>query len=249
MKRLVATLSLLIFATAATAGDITVFAAASLRNALDEIADAYKAETSESVVLSYAASSALARQLQHGAPADLFISANTDWMDVLEAEGLLAEGTRRDLLGNKLVLISAQPGDPIELSQDTDLVGLLQGGRLAMALVDAVPAGIYGKTGLETLNLWQSVSGHVAQADNVRAALSLVSSGAAPYGIVYATDARAESNVYVRSEFPENSHSPIVYPVAAMKGREQAAGPFLAFLGTDTARSIFEANGFEPMEK
>lgn len=226
------------------AEDVTVFAAASLKTALDEVAEAYTARTGSKVTLSFAGSSALARQIQRGAPADVFLSANADWMDVLSKDGALAEGSRRDLLGNTLVVVSARPGPVAELSPSSDLRGWLGEGRLAMALVASVPAGQYGKAGLETLGLWDSVADRVAQADNVRAALALVSLGAAPLGVVYATDAAAAPGVHVRATFPPESHPPIVYPVAGLLGREAQSAPFLAFLSGPEAQRIFGAHGF-----
>jgi molybdate transport system substrate-binding protein len=222
--------------------DVTVYAAASLKTALDEVAEAYTDESGEAVTLSFAGSSALARQIQQGAPADLFISANPGWMDALEADGLIDAAKRVDLLGNTLVLISTEPGPEMALA---DLPSELGQAKLAMALVDAVPAGQYGKAALQSLGLWDAVAPQVAQADNVRAALALVALGAAPFGIVYATDARADPRVTLRATFPEGSHAPILYPAAPIAGRTETADPFLRFLTTDTAKMIFETNGFD----
>lgn len=224
---------------------VLVFAAASTRDAMDEIAARFEDQTGHTVTFSYAGSSVLARQIQNGAPADVFLSANADWMDVLEEGGLLAQGTRRDLLGNSLVLIAHDAGaDPVDLVTD-DLAERLGEGYLAVALVDAVPAGIYGKAALEHLGLWDSIAGQVAQADNVRAALALVSSGAAPYGVVYGSDAVADPGVRVVAIFPEDSHPPITYPVAAIAGHDSpAVRQFLTFLASDAARTIFAAQGF-----
>ena len=227
-------------------GSVTVFAAASLKNAMDGIAAAWRARTGHDVVVSLAGSSALARQIQAGAPADVFISANADWMDRLEADGLLIEGTRRDLLANSIVLV-AHGGNvaPLEISPALDLSGLIGEGRLAMALVEAVPAGIYGKAALTHLGLWDTVAPKVAQADNVRAALALVATGEAPFGIVYATDAVAEARVGVVGTFPADTHPPIVYPAAVLDGRDNPlATDFLAFLGSAEASGIFAAEGF-----
>lgn len=227
-------------------GSVTVFAAASLKNAMDGIAAAWRARTGHDVVVSLAGSSALARQIQAGAPADVFISANADWMDRLEADGLLIEGTRRDLLANSIVLV-AHDGNvaPLEISPALDLSGLIGEGRLAMALVEAVPAGIYGKAALTQLGLWDTVAPKVAQADNVRAALALVATGEAPFGIVYATDAVAEARVGVVGTFPADTHPPIVYPAAVLDGRDNPlATDFLAFLGSAEASGIFAAEGF-----
>ena len=228
------------------AGEITVFAAASMSNAMTGIETSFEAATGHDLVVSLAGSSALARQIQQGAPADIFISANPGWMDTLEADGLVAKGTRFDLLNNSLVLIAHGPGAaPVAIGPEMDLVGLLGDGRLAMALVDAVPAGIYGKAALERLGLWDAVAPRVAQADNVRAALALVAVGEAPYGIVYATDAAAEERVSVVATFPSRTHPPIVYPAADLANRDlPAEAAFLEYLGGPEAREAFERHGF-----
>ena len=234
-----------LLALPARASDVTVFAAASLKTALDEIAGVWEAETGSAVTVAPAGSAALARQIQQGAPADLFLSASPDWMDVLDADGLIRDGTRRDLLTNRLVLIGHGQRGAVEIGPDLDLAGMLGEDRLAMALVDAVPAGIYGKAALETLGIWDSVAPLVAQTDNVRAALALVATGEAPLGIVYATDAGAEPRVSVLGVFPAESHAPIVYPAAVMAESEaEGAAPFLDFLEGTEARAIFTAHGF-----
>ncbi|ANT60115.1 molybdate ABC transporter substrate-binding protein [Salipiger sp. CCB-MM3] len=231
---------------AAQADEVTVFAAASLKNAMDEIKAAYEAGSDDKITVSLAGSSALARQIQQGAPADIFISANEQWMDKLEAEGLLEPGTRSDLLRNSIVLIAhGHDAATVEIGSSLDLQALLDGGRLAMALVDAVPAGIYGKAALESLGMWQQTAPDVAQADNVRAALALVSTGEAPLGIVYATDAAADDNVSVIGTFPEDSHPPIIYPVADIATRDTPAeAAFLDYLHGPKARAAFERQGF-----
>lgn len=220
----------------------TVFAAASLKTALDAIATAYGAEGHAAPVISYGGSSALAKQIVAGAPADLFISASQDWMDELAKAGALAEGTRKDLLGNRLVLVGHAEG---EVALET-LDATLGEAHLAMALVDAVPAGQYGKEAFETLGLWAALEGNVAQADNVRAALALVATGEAPFGVVYATDAVAEPRVHVAATFPEASHAPITYPVAllAEAPHATAGADFLTYLGGETAKAIFQSQGF-----
>ena len=232
----------------AHAEQVTVFAAASLKNAMDDIVASYQAQSGHSVVVSLAGSSALAKQIQQGAPADIFISANPDWMDLLEAEGLLEDGSRRDLLGNSLVLVAhGTDAAPVTIGPDLDLPALLGDGRLAMALVDSVPAGIYGKAALEHLGLWQEVAPSVAQSDNVRAALALVATGEAPFGIVYATDAGAEDRVTVAGRFPADSHPPILYPVADLANRDSAAEEdFLTYLQGAEARAAFDRAGFVP---
>lgn len=225
---------------------ITVFAPASLTNAMAEVEERFEATTGYDLVVSLAGSSALARQIQLGAPADIFISASPDWMDLLEVEGLLEEGTRFDLLENSIVLVAAgTAAATIEIGPGLDLGGMIGDGPLAMALVEAVPAGIYGKTALESLGLWDGVSARVAQADNVRAALAFVAIGEAPYGIVYATDAVAEDAVTVVGTFPAETHPPIVYPVAALANRDSAAkADFLDYLRGPEAREAFERQGF-----
>ena len=228
------------------AEEITVFAAASTTNAMAEVEERFEAATGHDVTVSLAGSSALARQIRQGAPADVYISANPGWMDVLEADGLVEDGTRFDLLTNSIVLVAADAGAaPVEIGPGMDLAGLLGDGRLAMALVDAVPAGIYGKAALESLGLWDDVEAQVAQADNVRAALAFVATGEAPYGIVYATDAVAEDDVSVVGTFPAETHPPILYPAAALGGSDNPLNrPFLDFLRGPEAREAFERQGF-----
>ncbi|GGL52271.1 molybdate ABC transporter substrate-binding protein [Wenxinia marina] len=230
----------------ARADEVVVFAAASLADALAEIETGFEAATGHDLVVSLAGSSALARQIQQGAPADVFISASPDWMDAVEADGLVEAGTRIDLLGNDLVLVAAgADAAPVDIGPGLDLAGLLGDGRLAMALVDSVPAGIYGRAALESLGLWDGVAAQVAQADNVRAALAFVSAGEAPLGIVYATDAVAEDDVTVVGTFPADSHPPIVYAAADLATREIAEeAEFLDYLQGPEARAAFERQGF-----
>jgi len=232
------------------AGAVTVFAAASLKTAMDGIAPAWEQASGDPATVVLAGSSELARQIGAGAPADVFISANTAWMDTVEADGLIAAESRVDLLGNRLVLIAHGPdAPPAEIGPALDLPGLLGDGRLAMALVDAVPAGIYGKAALETLGLWDAVAGRVAQADNVRAALAFVATGEAPLGIVYATDATAEDRVTVVGTFPAATHPPVVYPAAATAaGDTDLAARFLEFLRGDAAGAAFERQGFTVLD-
>ncbi|MCA0930050.1 molybdate ABC transporter substrate-binding protein [Ruegeria profundi] len=229
----------------AGAAEILVFAAASLKTALDEIAPAFEQETGHDVKVSFAASSVLARQIQLGAPADVYISANVNWMDVLEDEGLIQTASRVDLLGNRLVLIGGTEQPKIgQLEPGLALDQLLDGGYLAMALVDAVPAGIYGKAALQSLGLWQEVHMHVAQTDNVRAALALVATGSAPLGIVYRSDAQAEDRVHVVGEFSSGLHPPIIYPAAVTVSAQSEAKAFLDHLQTKAARAVFAEQGF-----
>ena len=199
----------------AQAEDVTVFAAASLKNALDDVAAAYKAETGKSVLISYAASNALAKQIEEAAPADIFFSADLAWMDYLDERNLIQKDTRQTLLGNEIVLVApADSTATVTLGPGADLAALLGAdGRLAMANVDSVPAGKYGKAALEKLGIWASVADRVVQADNVRAALAFVATGEAPLGIVYQTDANSEPKVKVVATFPADSHPPILYPV------------------------------------
>ncbi|MFV0358648.1 molybdate ABC transporter substrate-binding protein [Tropicimonas sp.] len=232
--------------TMAGADEVTVFAAASLTNAMAEIEERFEAETGHDLTVSLAGSSALARQIQQGAPADIFISANPGWMDELENGGLLEPDSRFDLLNNSIVLIAhGTDAAPVEIGPETDLAGLLGDGRLAMALVDAVPAGIYGKASLESLGLWEDVEPQVAQADNVRAALAFVATGEAPFGIVYATDAAADDNVTIVGTFPADSHPPIIYPAADLANRDsEAENAFVDYLRGPVARAAFERQGF-----
>ena len=227
--------------------NVTVFAAASLKNALDAVNAACQADVGEHATISYAASSALAKQIEQGAPADIFMSADLDWMEYLSDKNLIKADTETKLLGNSIVLVA--PADSkVETKIDNgfDLAGLLgEDGRLAMANVDAVPAGKYGKAALESLGLWASVEGNVAQAENVRAALALVSAGEAPLGIVYKTDAAADPKVKIVGAFPENSHPPIVYPVAqTVESRDSETPAFLKCLQSAKAKVLFEAQGF-----
>ena len=233
-------------APARAAEAVVVFAAASLMGALDEVARAWEAETGGAVTISYAGTSALARQIERGAPADLFVSADEAWMDALEAGGLIEPGTRRDVAANRLVLIAHGEAAPAEIGPDLDLAGMLGDERLAMALVDAVPAGRYGREALASLGLWDAVAPRVAQADNARAALALVALGEAPLGVVYATDARAETRVGVVGAFPEGSHRPIRYPAAlvAEARHPDAARAFLDHLSTAEAQAALARHGF-----
>lgn len=234
-------------AKAAGSEEVVVFAAASLKTALDEVATNWQKETGHTVTLSYAGSGTLANQIIAGAPADIFISANTRWVDVVEKAGLIANNQRRNLLGNTLVLIAhGKDASPVEIKSHLDLKRHLGGGKLAMALVDSVPAGIYGKAALTSLNIWETVSPSVAQTDNVRAALVLVASGEAPFGIVYASDTAASDNVTVVGTFPADSHPPIVYPAALLTEAADAADKeFYEALASDAAKAAFRKQGFE----
>ena len=238
-------------AAAPAPAPVTVFAAASLKNALDDVGAAYVGAGGTPVRFSYAASSAIARQIEQGAPADLFISADLDWMDYVAKKNLIQADTRVNLLGNKIVLIAPRDSQvTVDVRPGFDLAKALNGGKLAMGNVDAVPAGKYGKAALEKLGAWDGVKDKVAQADNVRAALVLVARGEAPLGIVYATDAAAEPNVKIVGTFPEDSHKPIIYPAALTKDAKSAdAKPFLDYLKSIKARPSFEKQGFTVLVK
>ena len=226
---------------------LVVFAAASLKNALDEIAAAWSKDTGKPAPkISYAASSALAKQIEQAAPADLFISADLDWMDYLSAKNLIKADTRFNLLGNKILLIAPKDSKLATVGlTGADLTRALAGSRLSMANVDAVPVGKYGKAALEKLGAWNAVKDHLAQAENVRAALLLVARGESPLGIVYSTDAAAEPSVKIVASFPADSHPPIIYPAALTKDSKNAdAKAFLDFLRSAKARTAFEKQGF-----
>lgn len=246
LVRAVVLLCLLLVPAQARAEGVLVFAAASLKTALDQIAESWREQTGKAVTISYAGSSSLARQIEQGAPADIFISASVDWMDHLQSAEMIRPGSRTNLLGNRLALIAhGRETAGIDLTADTDLAGLLGDGLLAMAMVDSVPAGVYGKQALIRLGLWERVADRVAQTDNVRAALALVSSGEAPFGIVYASDAVADPEVGVVAFFPEATHVPIIYPAAILATSSTPdAGEFFTFLNSRTAHELFKAQGF-----
>ena len=234
---------------AAEPAPLTVFAAASLKESLDEAASAYQKATGQPVRVSYAASSALARQIEQGAPADVFLSADLDWMDYLEKRKLLDTPSRRNLLGNTLVLVAPTQGDtaPLALRKGVDLLPRLgQQGRLALALTNSVPAGKYAKAAFESLGVWTALQPRVAEAESVRAALMLVARGEAPLGVVYGSDAQAEPAVRVVATFPEATHPPIVYPVARIATSDNPdAAAFVRWLATPPAAKIFAAHGFK----
>lgn len=234
----------------ALAADITVFGAASLSDALREIVTAYQKESGQSVAVSFAASSALARQIEASSGADLFISADENWMDYLDKKGLIDKTSREDLLGNQLVLIAskAAPVD-ITIAPHFNLLAALKGGRLAIADPATVPAGKYAKAALMALGSWDSVAPHLADAEDVRVALAYVARGEAPLGIVYRTDALAEPRVKIVGTFPEASHPPILYPAALTKDAGPKAHVFLAYLSSPQARAIFGKNGFAVLPK
>ncbi|MEM7567517.1 MAG: molybdate ABC transporter substrate-binding protein [Pseudomonadota bacterium] len=246
---LLASVALLFAAPRAQAQEVSVFAAASLKVALDTVAEQWELESGQRVVLSYAGTSALARQIQQGAEADIFVSANPDWMDVLEADGLLVPGTRRDVLANEIVLVGEAGGDhSLTETLDAAIARHQTDGApwLAMALVDAVPAGIYGKAALQSLSVWPQVAPGVVQTENVRAALALVERGEVAYAIVYRTDALSSDRAGLLATFPADTHPPIRYPAALIDGASDAAFSFLDHLDSQPARNAFEAAGFKP---
>jgi len=249
LQSLVALL-LLAFAGFAQAADkpITVFAAASLKESMDEAAAKFGGETGQQVVVSYAASSALARQIEQGAPADVFVSADLDWMDELQGKGLIDNASRHSLLGNTLVLVAPATSTQraFALHKGSNLLPMLGAdGRIALALAASVPAGKYAKASFESLGMWDALQSRTAEAENVRAALLLVARGEAPLGVVYGSDAKAEPRVRVLAVFPPGSHPPIVYPVARIaNSRQPQAAAFVQWLQAPEASAIFHAHGF-----
>jgi molybdate transport system substrate-binding protein len=256
VRRWVAALAVAMTAAAsspagAADGRVLVFAAASLKGALDAAVEAWEESSGGSATISYAGSGALAKQLERGAPVDIFLSANERWMDHLAEQGIIDETTRTDLLGNRLVIVApADSKAALRISPGFDLASSLGDGRLAMANTDAVPAGVYGRTGLTSLGVWDAVRERVAQAQDVRGALALVARGEAPLGIVYRTDALAEPKVRIVDTFPEDGHEPIVYPIALMKASESdPARSLLDFLTSSEAASFFETAGFTVLRR
>src|SRR5471032_2115349 len=226
---------------------LTVFAAASMKNALDDIDAAYTGRTGVKIVASYAASSALAKQIEQGAPADVFVSADTDWMDYATSKKNINEPTRVNLLGNSIVLIAPKDSkiDNVTIGPGFDLAKLAGDGKIATGDVKAVPVGKYAKAALEKLGEWQAAEPKFAMAESVRAALILVARGEAALGIVYSTDAKVEPEVKIVGAFPADSHAPIIYPVAATVTAKSEAVDYLAFLRTSAAKTIFEKYGFK----
>jgi molybdate transport system substrate-binding protein len=225
---------------------LTVFAAASMKNALDDIDAAYTAKTGVKIVASYAASSALAKQIEQGAPADIFMSADTDWMDYVTAKKNINVPTRVNLLGNSIVLIAPKDStiDHVAIGPGFDLAKLAGTGKIATGDVKAVPVGKYAKAALEKLGAWQAAEPKFAMAESVRAALTLVARGEASLGIVYATDAKVEPGVKIVGTFPAESHPSIIYPVAATVTAKAEAADYLAFLRSSAAKNILEKYGF-----
>lgn len=230
--------------------NVVILAAASLKNALDDASAAWTKETGKATRIAYAGSPALARQIESGVPADLFISADVRWMDYVAERMLIKPASRADFLGNEIVLIAAKDSKvALKIDKGFALRVALGEGRLAMANIDAVPAGKYGKASLEALGVWPSVVDRVAQAENVRMAMTLVSRGEAPLGIVYRTDAAADPNVKIVGAFPASSHPPIIYPMALLASSSNPdAEAFLAFLKSPVARPFFEKQGFSVLK-
>jgi molybdate transport system substrate-binding protein len=247
MKRLIIAGALLAMtATTAIAADITVFAAASMKGALDEIGAVYKAKTGNGLVVSYGSSATLAKQIEAAAPADIFISADEDWMDELASKKLIKPESRKDIAGNTLVLVSAAANKiAVKLDGSASLKDALGADKLALADVKSVPAGKYAKAALDKLGLWSGVEANVVMQDNVRSALALVAKGEAKLGIVYGSDAVSEPKVSVVATFDEATHAPIRYPAAVVAASQNAdAAAFAAFLLGDEARAIFTKDGF-----
>jgi molybdate transport system substrate-binding protein len=226
---------------------LTVFAAASMKNALDDVDAAYTAKTGVKVAASYAASSTLAKQIEQGAPADVFVSADTDWMDYAISKKNINEPSRVNLLGNSIVLIAPKDSkiDNVTIAQGFDLAKLAGDGKIATGDVKSVPVGKYAKSALEKLGSWTAAEPKFAMAESVRAALALVARGEAVLGIVYSTDAKVEPGVKVVGTFPADSHPPIIYPVAATSTAKPDATDYLAFLKTSAAKTIFDKYGFK----
>jgi molybdate transport system substrate-binding protein len=247
MRNRLAVLVCVIFAMAypVRAEVVTVYAAASLRNGLEAVLPIWEARTGHSIRMSLAGTSVLARQIEARAPADVFISANTAWMTYLGEAGHILIVEQVPLVRNRLVLIGRTPANPVDLGVDGALLARIGNQRLAMALVDAVPGGIYGRQAMRHLGLWNDIAPQVVQTDNVRAALALVARGATPFGVVYASDAHATADVSVLATFPENSHDPILYPAALTpRGDRPVVRALLDFLVSPEAQMQFVAHGF-----
>jgi len=254
LTRFIATASfaLALFASPALAQEsITVFAAASLKNALDDVDAAFAKATGVKVTASYAASSTLAKQIEEGAPADVFASADVDWMDYAQSKKLIKNDTRIDLLGNRLVLIAPKTSQlaDVTIGPGFDLAALADDGRIVTGDVRAVPVGRYAKAALEKLGAWARAEPKMAMTENVRAALALVARGEAPLGIVYETDAKIEPGVKIIGTFPADSHPPIIYPFAATAVGKPPAERYLPFLRSSAAKAVFERYGFTMLAK
>jgi molybdate transport system substrate-binding protein len=230
--------------------ELLVFAAASLTNVLDELAANWEKMSGIRVRLSFAASSALARQIEAGGSADVFLSADPEWMDYLSTKNLIDEASRRDLVGNRLVLIAPTDSTAkLEIAPGFRLAKALAGGRLAIADPDVVPAGRYARIALTNLGAWEQVADKLVRAENVRAALTYVARGEAPLGVVYSTDAQIDDNVRVVGSFPDSSYPAITYPAAATVTAGQSAAPFLAYLASNEAAAVWKKYGFLELMK
>jgi molybdate transport system substrate-binding protein len=230
--------------TAQAQSALTVFAASSLTDSMKAIAGAYEKKTGVHVTLSFGGSNTLAQQIDQGAPADLFFSADIDWMDFLAQHGRIDPATRRNLLSNRLVLVGGPQSKPLAIAPHFNLSAALGSGKLALADPNSVPAGKYGKAALTALGVWDSVADKIAPAENVRVALEYVARGEAPYGIVYETDAKAAPQTHIVAVFPENTHPPIVYPAALIRTASPTATDLLGYLSGPDAQAIFEKAGF-----
>jgi len=236
------------YAADADKSPITVFAAASLTDALQELGDGFTNETSIPIKFSFAASSALARQIENGAPADVFFSADLEWMDYLQSRNLIQRDTRRDLLGNRLVLVA--PADSrikLKIEPHFALAAALGSGHMATGDPDGVPVGRYAREALTTLGVWGDVADRLVRADSVRSALAFVDRGEAALGIVYETDALIDKRVRVVDVFPENSHLPIIYPVALTRTAKPGAARFVAYIQGPAGELVFKSRGFRPL--
>ena len=242
--------SAVVFLSAARAEGVNVFAAASLKTALDEAAKAWKAQSGKDIVATYGSTATLAKQIAEAAPADIFISADLAWMDDVAKKNLIKPESRKNLVGNTLVLVAAAGTDlKVDLEKDSNLAASLGDEKLAVGDVRSVPAGKYAKAALENLNLWTSVEPNLVMQENVRSALALVARGEAKLGIVYGSDAVAEPKVHVIAKFPETSHAPIVYPAAVIASSDNPdSSTFLNFLFSKDAQLIFKENGFTLLE-
>ncbi len=243
--------SLAVASSEAMAEQVNVFAAASLQEALSDVIVGFEMASGHEVVASFAGSSALARQVQYGAPADVVMLANVNWMNYLSGKGLLLNEGEKSLFGNGLSLVVPVSSEvTLEQADVAELSQILNSGRVAMALVEAVPAGIYGKEALTSLGLWDAVQPNVVETDNVRAALALVALREASAGIVYTTDAMVDDRVRIVAQFPAASHSEIVYPAAIVVGRDRPEViEFMTYLGSQMAQHAFAQRGFTVLEE
>ena len=246
MRRLFALAAFLLAAAAARADDIVVFAASSLKEALDAVVHAYEAKGKDHVIVSYAGSNDLGRQIENGAPADVFISADKEWIDYVVQRNLVLRGSRTKLLANDLVLIApAASKVQVKLAPGVNIAGALGNGRIALADPDTVPSGKYAKAAFMSLGAWSAIEGKVTATDSVRAALALVSRGEAPLGVVYSTDAFLDKRVRIVDTFPANTHPPVEYRMARLKrGTSPSVTALQTYLASPEALIIFKQFGF-----